>query len=205
MAYATDVQLRAISNFSVAEVTAADVATLIPLADRSVMRMATQEAYHERLDGDRDGSNVLFITQHKPIADVSLDKMIDKDDVTVWLVDYDAEMNPTSTETAVTSVNSRDGVITLASAPTVSNAQVGVYCDYRYYKRVMDFNTLGLASSYYLAHLCELKMIGQLEAEYLRLSAHPKKTDVLKTTKWLTMVEDLLNLVDGLPSLMVVK
>ena len=49
MAYATDIQLRAISNFSVAEVTAADVAILIPLADRSVMRMATQEAYHESL------------------------------------------------------------------------------------------------------------------------------------------------------------
>lgn len=154
--YATLSQLRLVSHFTPADIADSDVNSLIADADRAILRFATIEVYDEKLTGDIDGSNKIFTTQHKPIADIDFDKDVDKDDVTVYLVDYDDEENPVSTETEVSTVNARDGIVTLTTAPTTSNAEVGVHIDYRYYKSLVDFDVLTLAANYYLAHLCEV-------------------------------------------------
>jgi len=207
LAYATLAKFRTISHFSVSEISDADVSSLIAEADRAVMRMATIEVVDEKLSGEIDGSNTLFTTAHTPIADVDLDKSVDGNDVTVYLVDYDAEMNPVHTVTSVSAVNARDGIITLTTAPTTTNAEVGVYADYRYYPRKIDFNILSLAACYYLAHLTELKIRGKQEAQYALQdpsirSPLPRLTD---RTRWFALVQNLLGLTGSGPRLKVVK
>ena len=164
--YATLAQLRNVSHYSSADVPDPKVNSLISEADRAILCLATIEVYDESLKGDIDSSNKIFTTQHKPIADTDFDKDIDKDDVTVYLVDYDEEENPVSTETEVATVNARDGIITLSTAPTTTNAEVGVHIDYRYYKSPVDFDMLILAANYYLAYLCEMKIQGKQSEDF---------------------------------------
>jgi hypothetical protein len=104
-----------------------------------------------------DGSNKIFTTAHGQIADTDFDKDVDKNDVTVYLVDYDSEGNEVATEAEIDTVNARDGIITLVTAPTTTNAEAGIHVDYRYYKSKVDFDMLTLAANYYLAHLCEVR------------------------------------------------
>lgn len=158
--YATLAQLRIITQFTEADISDADVNDLVPKADRAILRLATIEEYAEELEGGIDGSNKIFTTAHGKIADTDFDKDVDKDDITVYLVDYDDEGNEVATEAEVDTVNARDGIITLVTAPTTSNAEAGIHIDYRYYKLKVDFDMLTLAADYYLAHLCEMRSPG---------------------------------------------
>lgn len=209
MAYATLAKFRTISHFSVSEISDADVESLIPEADRAVMRMATIEVVDERLRGDINGSNTLFTTAHKPMADIdaSMNSVVDKDDVVVYLVDYDTENNPVHTDVSANLVNARDGIITLLVAPTTTNAEVGVYADYRYYPKKIDYDILSLAACYYLAHLAELKVRGKKEAEYVLQDPTIRRPLVTlpDRTRWFAMVEQLLGLTGSAPRFRVVK
>jgi hypothetical protein len=155
--YATLAQLRIITQFTEADISDADVNDLVGKADKAILRLATIEVYAEELEGGIDGSNKIFTTAHGKIADTDFDKDVDKDDVTVYLVDYDGEGNEVATEAEVDTVNARDGVITLVTAPTTTNAEAGIHIDYRYYKSKVDYDMLTLAANYYLAHLCEVR------------------------------------------------
>lgn len=208
MVYATLAKFRTISHFSVSEISDADVNSLITEADRAVMRMATIEVIDERLRGDIDGSNKLFTTAHKPIADIDFDKEVDEDDgddVTAYLVDYDAEMNPVHTDASANAVNARDGIITLLVAPTTTNARVGVYADYRYYPKKIDYDILSLAACYYLAHLAEMKVRGKKEDEYALLDPTIRRPVLPDRTRWIALVEQLLGLTGSAPRFRVVK
>lgn len=156
--YATLAGLRLVSHFTAADISDSDVNALIPKADKAILRLATIEVYDEELLGGIDGTNTIFTTEHIPIADIGFNKTITKDDVTVYLVDYDDEGNPESTETEVSEVDARDGIVTLVTAPTTVNAEAGINIDYRYYKSEVNFDMLELAANYYLAHLCEMRM-----------------------------------------------
>ena len=156
--YATLSRLRSITHFKATAISDADVNLFIPDADRAILHLATIEVYNEELSGAIDGSNVLFTTEHAPIADIDFDADVDGDDITVNRVALDDEQNPESTEVTVSSVNARDGIITVSAAPTTTNAEVGIYADYRYYKEAVDYDVLKLAANYYLAYLCEMKM-----------------------------------------------
>lgn len=193
MAYATLAKLRSVSHFSTAEISDTDVDALIADADRAVLRLATIEVYDEKLDGSIDGSNVLFTTQHKPIADIDFDEDVDADDVTIYLVDLNDEENEEHTETVVTSVNARDGIITLTIAPTTSNAEVGVYADYRHYNMPVDYDLLKLAANYYLAHLCEMKIRTERVVNY-PISEQAKRLIDVKSAKsrWLILAYEQL-------------
>jgi hypothetical protein len=155
--YATLAQLRIITQFTAADISDADVNDLVSKADRAILRLATIEVYDEELEGAIDGVNKIFTTAHGQIADTDFDKDVDKDDITVYLVDYDAEGNEVATEAEVSEVNARDGIVTLVTAPNTVYAEVGVFIDYRYYKSTVDFDMLTLAANYYLAHLCEVR------------------------------------------------
>lgn len=189
MAYATLAKLRSVSHFSTAEISDTDVTALIGDADRAVLRLATIEVYDEKMSGSIDGSNKLFTTQHKPIADIDFDEDVDVDDVTIYLVDLDDEENEEHTETAVTSVNARDGIVTLTTAPTTSNAEVGLYADYRYYNMPVDYDLLKLAANYYLAHLCEMKIRTE-RMEHYPLSREPEPTE--RHSRWLALAQSTL-------------
>lgn len=190
--YSTLARMRSITHFSKNEISDADVNLFIPDADRAIMRLATIEVYNEELEGDIDGSNVLFTTEHALIADIDFDADVDGDDVTVNRVAYDSEENPESTEVTVSSVNARDGIITLSAAPTTTNAEVGVYADYRYYKEPVDYDVLKLAANYYLAHLCEMK-IRTKRIEKYNVGAVSKVPEAVSAqSRWLTLAHDQL-------------
>lgn len=155
--YSTLAQLRIVSHFTEADISDADVNDLVSKADRAILRLATIEVHNEALVGGIDGENKIFSTEHRQIADTDFDKDVDKDDVTVYLIDYDDEGNEVATETEVDTVNARDGIITLATAPTTVNAEAGINIDYRYYNVEVNFDMLTLAANYYLAHLCEMR------------------------------------------------
>jgi hypothetical protein len=158
--YATLAQLRIISQFTEADISDADVNDLVSKADRAILRLATIEVHNEALEGGIDGINKIFRTEYRQIADTDFDKDVDKDDITVYLVDYDDEGNEVATETEVETINARDGIIALIAAPTTMNAEAGVNIDYRYYKSEVDYDMLTLAANYYLAYLCEKRSPG---------------------------------------------
>lgn len=189
MAYATLAGLREVTHFSTAEISDTDVNALIADADKSLLRLATIEVYKGKLNGSIDGVNVLFTTKNKPIADTDFDCDVDGDDVTAYLVAYDSEQNEQSSATAVTSVNARDGIITLTTAPTTANAEVGVYIDYRYYNYPVDYDLLKLAANYFLAHKCEMKIRTE-RMEHYPISNEPGISS--KQSQWLSLAQATL-------------
>jgi len=203
--YATLSRLRSITHFTEAEISDADINLFIPDADRGILRLATLEVYDEELAGDVDGSNTIFTTEYKPIADIDFDKDIDKDDVVVYLKDYDAEQNPVSAEAEVSDVNSRDGIVTLTTAPTTTDTEIGVFIDYRYYKKSVDFDVLTLAANYYLAHLCEMKVRISRTERYTQ-APYPSSASFLvpkpSNTYWLDLAKATLDSM-GKPTLVV--
>jgi len=158
--YATLLGLRLVSHFTEADISDADVNSLISDADRAILKLATIEVYNEEMEGGIDGINKVFTTEYGQIADTDFDKDVDKDDIVVYLMDYDEEGNEESTEVEVETVNARDGIITLVDAPTSVNTEAGINIDYRYYKSKVDYDMLTLAANYYLAHLCEMRNPG---------------------------------------------
>lgn len=192
MAYATLAKLRSVSHFSTAEISDTDVSALIADADRAVLRLATISFYDEKLSGAIDGVNVLFTTKYKPIADVDCDSSVTDADVTVYLVAYDSENNPVHTSTAVTTVNARDGIITLTTAPTTTNAEVGVHADYRGYQMSVDYDLLKLAANYYLAHLCEMKIRTDRAVNWDAGGAGQLPPIVSAKSRWLALAHSAL-------------
>jgi hypothetical protein len=132
-----------------------DVMMLFDEADKATLEQIICRVYNEELSGDIDSSNTLFTTKFKPIADINRDRTVNASDVTVYLVDLDSENNPSSTATTVSTVTSRDGIITLSTAPTTDNAEVGVFADYAYWKNINapDWDRVAQASCYYAAYL----------------------------------------------------
>jgi len=203
--YATLSRLRSITHFTEAEISDANVNLFIPDADRAILRLATIEIYDEELKGGIDGSNTLFTTKHTPIADTDFDSDVDANDVVVNRVTYDDEQNPESTEVTVSLVNARDGIITLETAPTTLNCEVGVYIDYRYYKTKVDYDVITLAANYYLAHLCAMK-IRTSKTERYTTAPYPAAGAFLvpkpSNTYWLDLAKETLSSM-GKPTLVV--
>lgn len=74
----------------------------------------------EPLNGNVDGSNTVFTTDHKPLADGNYDDVVDTTDVTVYV-----DGSPVT----VTAINVAAGALTLALAPTLN---ANVTADYVY-------------------------------------------------------------------------
>jgi len=152
--FANKEKFRKLTGITVSEISDEDLQTMIPFADKAVMRLASAEVYDEKLTGNIDGSNVIFTTAKKPIADMNLDRQVTSSDVSVFLASNDPKNNRVSAAATVSSVNARDGIITLSSAPNTTNAESGVFADYRYYRNAkIDLDIMEEASIYYLAFL----------------------------------------------------
>jgi hypothetical protein len=201
--YCSIPKLRTLTQYTESEISDADIEIMRNDADRGLLQMATVEIYDEELAGDVDGVNKIFTTEHAPIADITFNKAIEKEDVTVHLLDYDDEQNPDSTEAEVSQVNARDGIVTLVTAPTTTNAELGLRIDYRYYVTKVDFDKLELAANYYLAHLCEQKVRLSRGERYTE-APDSSRTKYLITdsskTYWLSMAKQTIGLL-GRPTL----
>lgn len=193
--YANIEKFRQLTPFKKGDVTDEELNAMIPIADQAVMRIATIEVFDERLSGNVDGSNTIFTTANKLIADRDFDRQISSSDASVFLASKDAQNNRISTETTVSSVSSRDGRIVLSSAPTTTNAELGVYADYRYYRNTkIDFDILEQASIYYLAFLASTKQAQQNVSQFSAIWATKASSGRFTTGEINAQAQSWLNL-----------
>lgn len=164
MAYATLILFRSLTNFTVSEISDDEVNALLADADRAVVRLTTTEVYLEQLEGNIDGVNVDFRTRHRPIADKDADGSVDGSDVTIFYSTYDSVTNwrELGSGQTVTSIQAKEGIITMSTAPTTSTAEAGVFAIYRYdTKGQTSFDIYNLAATYYLAYMAANKIEGK--------------------------------------------
>ena len=198
MAYATLAKFRAVTNFTVSEILDADVTALIADSDRAVVRLTTTEIYLERLEGNVDGSNVDFRTRFRPIADTDASGTVDGDDVTVYYATIDSVTSYTELGSAqtVSSVQAKEGIITMDTAPTNVTAEAGVFGVYRKDAAGETSNDIYvLASSYYLGYLVAQKLRGQVIEHF---SIEKELREKIVATDWLNLCYETLGLQDKL-------
>lgn len=196
MAYATLALLRSLTNFTVSEITDTEVNNLIADADRAVIRLTTTEVYLERLEGNVDGTNVDFRTARKPIADKDADSSVDGDDVTVFYATFDSVTNwrELGSGQTITSIQAKEGIITMSTAPTNVTAEAGVFAIYRYdSKGQTSFDIYKLAATYYLAYLASNKIQGK--TPNYNTTEISVREDVAKKD-WLALCYETLDLQD---------
>jgi len=198
MAYASLAQFRSVTNFTTSEIIDSEVTALIADADRAIVRLTTTEVYLERLDGNVDGSNVDFRTNHNPIADLDASGSVTADDVTVYYATFDSVTNWKELGSAqtVSSILDKEGIITMQTAPTNVTAEAGVWGIYRYDARGdTNIDVYKLASTYFLAYMVANKLLG--ETPNYNTTAISIREDVVKKD-WLRLVYETLDLQDKL-------
>ncbi len=60
----------------------------------------------------------------------------------------------------VTSIQDQDGIIVMTTAPTTTTAEAGVFANYAYVSRGMDWNLINAASCYLVAHIASFIIAG---------------------------------------------
>ena len=161
LAWATTAQIRLLSGLTTTHISDADVTSIITIADREVARKVFVYHYEEILDGSIDGSNTLFRTNYKPIGDKDQSGSVLAADVSVYGITLDAEGFENSTSLTVSSVNARDGIITMSSAP--ASTYLELRGDYTTIASNVVMNDVFLASSYLAALIA---MINVVNAKY---------------------------------------
>ena len=198
MAYSTLVQFRSVTNFTKSEIEDNDVTALIADADRAVVRLTTTEVYLEELSGNVDGSNVDFRTRYRPIADKDADGSVDGDDISVFYATFDSVTNYRELGSAqtVTSIQAKEGIIKMTTAPTSSTAEAGVFAIYRFdTKGETSYDIYNLAATYYLAYMIANKLAGKTP-NYSTTDISVRKDVVGKD--WLALCYETLDLQDKL-------
>ncbi len=160
MAWATIALARLLSGLSTEDISDADLTSLIPYADLKVKGCVFIGITDSELDGEIDGSNTEFRVSSWPIADYDASGTVDKDDLTVWSVKEDSTTGfEESTEITVSSVNARDGIVTLDTAPDSTTVDY-VVSDYHLTKRGIDSTKLEHLASLALSYLAFCNVAG---------------------------------------------
>jgi len=162
MAWATTEEVRRLTGLSISDVSDADLEYFIAQAQKIVRGDLHDKIYKEKLTGNINGNNKLFFTKFKPIADANYDKIVDNNDVSVWLYKKDETTNEeTYTPVGVASVNAMGGAITLTNPPTTTEADYLVI-DYDYFPYTVDWDLFTQATAFMAAHLVMLNLEGML-------------------------------------------
>jgi len=137
-----------------------EVASLVVLDDLSVLRKL------ETMTGEINGSNTVFYTRFKPIADCNFDKSIDASDITVYGWEEDEEGNITLTVLSVSDITPELGKVTLASAPSTDYDKI--VATYRFYVigTTPSWSLVDLATVYYAIHLAYVTLKGLLPVSF---------------------------------------
>ncbi len=186
--YCTLADFRSIAPFSKTEMTDADVITLMPIASRIIHRkIVSKHTLVRDFIGPVNGSNTIFYTKKKPIADMNMDSTVDDSDVKVFYATLDANNRRVyGSEQTVSSVDARSGRVTMSTAPTSITAVDGVYLTYSSTVEDLDYTEVQMAANYMLAHLVSVKVRGEtpnysmIEAAFVRMNAagvNPRFTD----------------------------
>lgn len=165
MSYTTDEIVRTFTGLTEDDISQVDLSYVRDYADREILQQLTIRVYDEELESDLDGSyidgsNKVFYTKEKPIADTDYDKNIDTGEITVYTWS-DSTDESTKQEVTVSSVDARSGKIELSSAPARSIDKVTI--DYSYYKgRIPNWDLVSLATAYLAGHLAMIKIKGKV-------------------------------------------
>ena len=156
-------KFRHLTPWSTNEVSDTVFYTFATEASRLVRNAITTEVKLERVFiGSIDGTNTLFYTKFKPIADIDFDSDVDEDDIKVYYATQDAENQISyGSEQTVTAVDLRAGRFTVETAPTTTTAEMGVYITYRHTVENIDYDLVKLAATYLCAHFVSLKIRGE--------------------------------------------
>ncbi len=161
--YCSLTDFRSITPFSKSEITDTDVIALMSIASTMVHRkIMTKHKLERDLTGPVDGSNTIFYTHWVPITDADMDSDVDISDVQVYYATWDANNRIVfgSVQT-ISSVDARSGRIIMATAPTPTTAEAGLYLTYYTSVEDLDYASVRLAATYMLAHLVSLKIRGE--------------------------------------------
>lgn len=120
---------------------------------------------------DINGSNKLFYTRNRNIADINFDSVVNASDVVVYLWP-DEDDESTMTIAPVTSVNSDTGLITLTTAPASSIDKVT--CSYRFYLNKPNFIVIKIATAL-MAGLFWVRKARLLYPDQLQIGAYKWK------------------------------
>lgn len=160
--------------------------------------MTTTEVYLEQLEGNIDGANVDFRTNFRPIADKDASGTVDGDDVTIFYATYDSVTNyiELGSGQTVTSIQDKEGIITMNTAPTNVTAEAGVFGIYRYDSMGQtSIDIYKLAASYYLGYLVKEKLRGKVVEHF---SVDKDLREDIVATDWLNLCYETLGLQDKL-------
>ena len=162
--YCSLVDFRSITPFNKTEITDNDVIALMNIASTMVHRKVTTKHKLERdLDGHIDGSNVIFYSRWVPIADADMDSDVDISDVQIYYATFDANNRIVfGSAQTISSVDARSGRFTMATAPTPTTAEAGLYITYFTTVEDLDYASLRMAANYMLGHLVSLKLRGEV-------------------------------------------
>ncbi len=163
---------RLISNFSKDKISDAVVITLMPIVSKKILsRISTLHKLERDLVGPIDGSNVIFYVKKKPIADFDMDSDVDISDVLVYYATWDTNNKIVyGSAQTVSSIDARSGSFIVATAPTTTTAEAGLYVTYRSTVENLDYADVRMAANYLLAHAASLKIRGETP-EYTGIDA----------------------------------
>lgn len=123
-------------------------------AQNAMIKDISAYRFDEELYGIIDGNNKVFYTENRFIADTDFDQLVDGNDITVntWT---DLTDPGTKLSTAVTSIDSNSGQITLTTAPLSTIAKIT--CDYRFYFSQINWVLLSMMTSYLAGYMWVLR------------------------------------------------
>jgi len=154
MGYTTPDKVRMILGLTPTEVSDATINQHLTYIDKKVIKDISTIAVDMKLDGEIDGSNKIFFTEHRYLADQDGDKVISPNtDIKAYTwTSYDpSDLDYTKrTQVTISSIDPDIGKIVLEKAPP-SSIQA-VTADYAFYSRRVDWTLVELAASLYGAY-----------------------------------------------------
>jgi len=175
MAYCSVDDVRLLSNITSSQIDDTTMSTYIQLATEKLNSDVCAMVYDEKVEyidevrqNDIDGSNTVYYGKNLYLADMDNDGDVDKDDVEVYSVDGDGN----KTYLTVSSVDDKEGKITLSSAPSGVDLYINYrFCPVRYNDDLMKRACAALANAYAHARLepHNIKKLGRLtfrDSEY---------------------------------------
>lgn len=154
--YTTAAKVRSYAGLTTADADDTLLATLIQYCSRGLSRDITTRIFAETLVGDINGTNVVFQTARRYIADRDLNLVVNGSDVVVRGVKLNADGSKTLTSLGVASVDSFAGKLSLSVAPT-SALYDYLEADYEAYYSPVYSDMLEEATNALVAHVVWLR------------------------------------------------
>jgi len=183
--------IRIISGLTEAKVSQSTLETLRGLAENMILSEISGRVSNEEMDGSVDGSNTKFKILNPPLADSNYDKVIDANDISVYLW-TDTEDESTKTSATVDTVYPSTGLVVLSTAP--ASTVEAVTADYRhYFTAIPDWELVDSATNYLTAFLAMVSIKGSAPAKYAL--GKLRVNDDMPGRTYASVMQDILDII----------